>query len=144
MKQRENRMKAVKVLIVDDFPQVREELDTILSLAGDIEVVGEASDGTEAIQQAEALKPDVVLMDLEMPVMDGYEATRKIKKDFPTCWVIALTVHGGGTEREKATAAGFDDFVVKGAPLDRLVQAILKATLVEKFSEEVRNEEDFN
>jgi len=113
-----------RVLIVDDSPQVRRELRTLLPLAGDIEVVGEAADGREAIRLAEALQPEVVLMDLEMPVLDGYEATRQIKAGFPSCRVVALTVHGYETARQKAMQAGVDLFMVKGAALESLVEAI--------------------
>ena len=113
-----------RVLIVDDSPQVRRELRTLLPLAGDIEIVGEAADGWEAIRLAEALQPEVVLMDLEMPVLDGYEATRQIKAGFPSCRVVALTVHGYETARQKAMQAGVDLFMVKGAALESLVEAI--------------------
>jgi DNA-binding NarL/FixJ family response regulator len=113
-----------RVLIADDNPQVRQELRTLLPLAGDIEVVGEAADGREAIRLAKALQPEVVLMDLEMPVLDGYEATREIKTCSPSCKVDALTVHGYETARQKAMQAGADVFLVKGAAVESLVQAI--------------------
>ncbi|MDD3715280.1 MAG: response regulator, partial [Atribacterota bacterium] len=76
-------MKKIKVLIVDDMPQVRQDLRTFLNLTLDIEVVGEAANGIEAIRQTEILKPDVILMDLEMPQLDGYQASRKIKTNDP-------------------------------------------------------------
>ncbi|MEJ2736360.1 MAG: response regulator transcription factor, partial [Anaerolineae bacterium] len=95
-------------------------------LAGDIEIVGEAADGREAIRLAQALQPDVILMDLEMPVLDGYEATRQIKAVFPSCRVVALTVHGYEAARQKAVQAGADVFLVKGASVETLVQAISK------------------
>ena len=113
-----------RLLIVDDSPQVRQELRTLLPLAGDIEIVGEAANGLEAIRQAEVLQPEVILMDLEMPVLDGYEATRQIKTRCPSCRVIALTVHGYEAARQKASQAGVDVFIVKGTPLERLVEAI--------------------
>ena len=113
-----------RVLIVDDSPQVRQELRTLLPLAGDIEIVGEAADGLEAIQMAEALQPQVILMDLEMPVMDGYQAARQLKARYPACRVIALTVHGYEEARQKALQAGVDDFVVKGVSIEILLQAI--------------------
>jgi DNA-binding NarL/FixJ family response regulator len=114
----------VRVLIVDDVLQVRQELRGLLSLAGELEVVGEAANGLEAISQAEALRPDVVVMDLEMPVLDGYEATRRIKAVCPACRVVALTIHAGEAERQKALQAGMADVVVKGAPLEVLLRAI--------------------
>jgi DNA-binding NarL/FixJ family response regulator len=118
-------MTAPRVLIVDDVPQVREELRSLLRLEGNIEIVGEAQNGLEAISQTQALQPDVVLMDLEMPVLDGYEATRRIKALHPECHVVALTLHSYAAAREKALQAGVDIFIEKGAPLDTLVQAII-------------------
>jgi len=116
----------LKVLIVDDVPQVRRELSNILPLVGDIEIVGEAADGCEAISKAEALRPQVILMDLEMPVMDGYEATRQIKARCPACRVIALSVHAYEAAQNRAALAGVDGFIVKGAPVETLVQAIFE------------------
>jgi len=115
---------AQRVLIVDDSPQVRQELRTLLTLAGDIEIVGEAANGLEAIRLAEALQPEVILMDLEMPVMDGYEAARQIKSRWPACRVVALTVHGYEAARQRASQAGVDVFLVKGVSVETLVQAI--------------------
>jgi len=113
-----------RVLIADDNPQVRQELRTLLPLAGDIEIVGEAADGQEALRLAQALQPEVVLMDLEMPVLDGYEATRQIKASSPSCRVVALTVHGYEGARQKARQSGVDAFLVKGGSVETLVQAI--------------------
>ena len=122
---------SIRVLIVDDMAQVRHDLRTVLPLVGQaaglqIEVVGEAGNGQEAIQRATALEPDVVLMDLEMPVMGGYEATRQIKACSPDCRVIALTIHGDETARQRAIQAGVDDFVVKGTPITSLIQTMVK------------------
>jgi len=117
-------MNTIRVLIVDDVPQVRRELRTLLPLVGDIQIVGEAANGLEAIEQAAALQPDVVLMDLEMPIVDGCEATRQIKTGYPVCRVIALTIYNGEAERRRAAQAGVDAFVVKGAPMAALVKAI--------------------
>ena len=113
-----------RVLIVDDSPQVRQELRTLLPLAGDIEVVGEAADGREAIRLVQALRPDVVLMDLEMPVLDGYQATQEIKAMCPACRVVALTVYGDPASRIRAAELGVDAFLVKGVSVESLVQAI--------------------
>jgi DNA-binding NarL/FixJ family response regulator len=122
-------MTSIRVLIVDDMAQVRRDLCTVLPLAGQaagrqLEVVGEAGNGQEAIGQVSTLQPDVVLMDLEMPVMDGYEATRQIKRRWPSCRVVALTVHGYEAAQQQALQAGVDAFIVKGAPVETLVQAI--------------------
>ncbi|MCK6584753.1 MAG: response regulator transcription factor [Anaerolineales bacterium] len=117
-------MTPTRVLIVDDVEQVRRDLSTALSLSGELEIVGEAANGSEAIRMIESLKPDVVLMDLEMPVMDGYEATRKIKSLYPLRRVIALTVHDYESARMKAEQSGVDGFLVKGASVESIVQAI--------------------
>ncbi len=118
-------MTAQRVLIVDDSPEVRRELATLLPLAGDLEVVGEAADGADALRQAEALRPQVILLDLQMPVMDGFEAGRQIKRRWPACRVVALTVHDDAAARQKAAQIGMDAFLVKGAPLQALVEAIV-------------------
>jgi len=118
-------MTAIRLLIVDDMEEVRRDLHTVLTLAGEIEIVGEAANGLEGIQLTESLQPDVVLMDLEMPVMDGYEATRQIKSRF-ACNVIALTIHDYESAREKARQSGVDVFLVKGTPVKTIVQTILK------------------
>jgi len=117
----------IRVLLVDDMAQVRQDLRTVLTLVGGIEVVGEARNGLEAIGQVEALQPEVVLMDLQMPVMDGFEATRRIKTSCRACRVVALTVHAGEAERQQALQAGMVDVVVKGAPLEVLLRAIWAA-----------------
>ena len=119
-------MNARRLLIVDDVSQVRIDLRTLLPLTGDILVVGEAANGLEAVRQADLLRPDVVLMDLEMPVMNGYEAIRQIKAQLPACRVIALTVHGYPDAFDRAFLSGADAFVVKGAPLASLINEILK------------------
>lgn len=113
----------VRVLIVDDVPKVRSELRVLLGLTGGFDVVGEAGDGAEAIAQVERLEPDVVVMDLELLAMDGYAATRAIKSRWPACRVIVLTVHGDESERQQALAAGADEFIVKGAAIELLINA---------------------
>jgi DNA-binding NarL/FixJ family response regulator len=118
-------MAGKRVLIVDDNAKVRQELRTVLALAEEVEVVGEAEDGREAIRQVEALRPDVVVMDLEMPVMDGYEAARRIKAQQPTPRVVILSIHAGAGEEERARAVGADAFVVKGADYQTFLNAIL-------------------
>ena len=120
---------SIRVLIVDDVAQVRQGLATMLKLATKnssprIEVVGEAINGSEAIRQAQALHPDAILMDLEMPVLDGYEATRRIKAAHPAMRVIILSIHAGPDEQGHALMAGADAFIEKSAPLDGLVKAI--------------------
>ncbi len=118
-------MAATRVLIVDDRPQVRQDLRTLLPLLWQVEVVGEAGDGAEAVQVAAALHPDVVLLDLEMPGVDGYEAARQIKSRGLAKRIVVLTVHGYPEAREKAWQAGVDDFVEKGSAPAVLGAAIL-------------------
>ena len=117
-------MTPIRVLIVDDVASVRCDLHTVLSLSGEFEIVGEASTGLEAIRLTESLKPDVVVMDLEMPVLDGYKATRQIKAHFPSCRVVALTIHDYPSVRAEARKSGVDAFLVKGAPVESIIQAI--------------------
>jgi DNA-binding NarL/FixJ family response regulator len=120
-------MRKTRVLIVDDVERVRQDLRTFLTLSGNIEIVGEARDGSEAVRLMEKLSPQVVLMDLEMPVMDGFEAARQIKVLQPSCRVVALTIHAGEAERQQAYDAGMVDVIAKGAPLEVLLQAIRAA-----------------
>ena len=122
-------MNSIRILIVDDLPEVRHGLATILKMAAkkaspSIEVVGEAQDGHEAVRKAQLLHPDVVLMDLEMPELDGWAATQSLKSTNPSIFVVALTIHGNPAARQKADQVGADAFVEKGAPLAELVQAI--------------------
>jgi two-component system, NarL family, response regulator LiaR len=119
-------MTTQRLLIVDDVPQVRKDLRTLLSLAGEIEVIGEADNGFYAIHLAEALQPHVILMDLEMPGLNGFEATQKIKRNRPQCRVIALTVHAYEAARKKAAQAGIDAFIVKGAAVETIIDMIEK------------------
>jgi len=115
----------VRLLIVDDTPQVLRDLRQLLELTGGIEIVGEAGNGLEALRQAGDLSPDAVVMDLEMPGMDGYAATRRIKTLQPAPRVIILSVHAGPEEMERARQAGADAFVVKGERYEALMNAIL-------------------
>jgi len=120
---------SIRVLIVDDMPQVRQGLATVLQLASKaakpkFDIVGEAQNGSEAIQSAQLLHPDVILMDLEMPVLDGFSATQFIKTAQPSISIVVLSIHSDPASRQKAAQAGADAFVEKGAPLDELLQAI--------------------
>ena len=119
-------MADIRVLIADDIAQVRRELRTLLELSGRVQVVGEAADGAEAVRLAALLRADVVLMDLEMPVLDGYSAAARVKAERPHCRVIALSIHEGQLERERAHSAGMECFIPKGAPLQELLDAILQ------------------
>ena len=114
----------IRVLIVDDNPQVRVDLRVLLQLSNEIEVVGEASNGQEAIQQAEQLHPDVVIMDLEMPTLDGLHATQQIKGRLLARRIVILSVHSGRDDIERAMQAGADAFVQKGSSYITLFESI--------------------
>jgi DNA-binding NarL/FixJ family response regulator len=116
---------STKVLLVDDVEQVRWDLRTALSLSDELEIVGEAANGLEAIRLAETLRPAVILMDLEMPLLNGYEATHMIRALCPSCRIVALTVHGYDEARLKANRSGVDAFVIKGAPIQEIIETIL-------------------
>lgn len=118
-------MAPTRLLIVDDAEEARCDLRTALTLTGEIEIIGEAANGAEAIRLTEALRPDVVLMDLEMPLMDGIEATRRIKADKPACRVVILTVHDSEVQRKQAEEAGAGRFMIKGVTIIGLVKAII-------------------
>jgi DNA-binding NarL/FixJ family response regulator len=114
----------IKLLIVDDLEHVRQGLRTILELAGDLKVVGEASNGLEAIQRVNQLSPDVVLMDLSIPHIDGLEATQRIKAQHPETGVVMITIHDSEETRERATKVGVDVFLAKGTDTETLIQTI--------------------
>jgi len=121
---------SLRIVIVDDSPRVRQNLAAVLDLAGRqaglrIEIIGQADDGQAGAELARALSPDVILIDLDMPVLDGYETTRRIKALETAPRVVILSVHAGPEERERARAAGADGFVVKGAPYQTLLNTIL-------------------
>ncbi|MGH3105882.1 MAG: response regulator [Rubrobacteraceae bacterium] len=115
---------AIRVLITDDHGVVRQGLRMFLSLDPDIQVVGEAQDGHEALEMARELKPDVVLMDLLMPVMDGLESTRAIRTELPEVEVIALTSVLEGASVTGAIRAGAIGYLLKDTDAEGLHQAI--------------------
>jgi DNA-binding NarL/FixJ family response regulator len=116
----------IKVLVVDDQRLVRAGLRVILDLQADIEVVGEADDGTEALRQTRLLRPDVVLMDIRMPNMDGLEATRKIVAG-GAARVLVLTTFDADEYVYGALQAGASGFLLKDAPPDQLTAAVRAA-----------------
>ena len=120
-------MTAVRVLLVDDQPLFREALGVLLGARDGIEVVGEAGDGAEALRQVRALAPDVVLMDLRMPVLDGIAATRRLREEHPGVRVLALTTFDGDEEVFAALRAGAVGYLLKDTSGDRLAEAVLTA-----------------
>ncbi len=114
----------IRVLLVDDQAVVRRALRGRFSLEPDLEVVGEASTGSEALSLAQILKPDVVLMDIQMPEMDGIEATAALCRVIPQSAVVILSIYDDAQTRGRAQAAGAVAFVEKRGATDTLLAAI--------------------
>jgi DNA-binding NarL/FixJ family response regulator len=121
----ESENPCIRVLIVDDMPNVRQDLRVLLQLSNEIEVVGEAGDGQEAVRQAELLNPDVVIMDMEMPIFNGLQATAEIKNRKLAKRVVILSVHSEPEDIKCAMQAGADTFIQKGSPYSTLMEAIV-------------------
>jgi DNA-binding NarL/FixJ family response regulator len=113
-----------RLLIADDHALVREGLRTMLSGEDGIEVIAEANDGQQALNICRDLEPDLVLMDVRMPVMDGLEATRKIKQEMPKTSVMMVTMHENPDYLFEAVKAGAAGYVLKDAPGERLLSAV--------------------
>lgn len=126
-------MTPIRVLLVDDQALFRNGLKTLLSLQPDVAVVGEAAQGEAAVAQTRLLKPQVVLMDLRMPVMNGVEATRRIRQMTPQSQVIALTTFDDDENVFDALRAGAVGYLLKDAPLPKLLEAIRLASQGESF-----------
>ncbi len=120
------RSMPIRVLIAEDQRLLRQCFEEVLGLDGDIEVVATASDGTEAVVLAEKHQPDIVLMDLAMPRLDGIRATRLIRERVPRAQVLILSLHDAPTKVDQAIKAGAAGYVLKDVDLDELVR-ILKA-----------------
>jgi DNA-binding NarL/FixJ family response regulator len=112
----------IRVLIADDSTHARDGLRALLAIQPEVEVVGEAANGEEAVRLIAECQPDVVLMDLHMPVLDGIQATRLIKQRWPAITVVVLTMYV--VEQSVALAAGADAFMIKGSAPERLLTAI--------------------
>jgi len=115
---------AIRVLICDDQDMVREGLRAILKSCKDIEVVGLAGDGDEALQMIPSAKPDVVLMDLKMPVMNGIQATHHIRTQYPEVYVLVLTTYDADQWVFDAIRSGAAGYLLKDTPRDGLIAAI--------------------
>lgn len=126
-------MPKTKVLIADDHVIVREGVRMILAKERDIEVVGEAGDGEEALQLVESARPDVVIMDISMPGMSGIEATQKVRERHPKVSVLALTMHEDESYVFQLLRAGAAGYVLKRAAAQDLVQAVRAAARGEAF-----------
>ena len=117
----------MRVLLADDQALFREALATLLGARPEVEVVGEAGDGAQALHRAAELRPDVVLMDLHMPVLDGIAATRRLRAEQPGVRVLALTTFDDDEDVFAALRAGAVGYLLKDVSSDRLVEALLAA-----------------
>lgn len=123
----------IRVLIADDHTIVRSGVRLLLAAETDIEVIGEALDGYEAIALVESLRPDVVLMDITMPKMDGLEATRQIKARFPETNILVLTMHRSDEYFFEMLQAGASGYILKGAKTGELIDAVRVVSRGEVF-----------
>lgn len=126
-------MKRIRILLVDDQSLFREGLRTLLSVQPDLDVVGEAANGEEAVRAAITLRPAVVLMDMRMPVLDGVAAIRRLQVERPDCRVIALTTFDDDEYVFEGLRAGAVGYLLKDAPSEKLCEAIRAAARGESF-----------
>jgi DNA-binding NarL/FixJ family response regulator len=126
----------IRVLLVDDQAVVRHALRARFHLEPDLQVIGEASIGREALTLAQTLSPDVVLMDIEMSEMDGIEATATLRRVVPQCAIVILSIYNDAQTRERAQAAGAVAFVEKRGVTDSLLSAIRLAAVQARKSNE--------
>lgn len=122
-------MSQIRVMIADDHPLLIEGVAAVLGTQPDMELVCEASDGREAVAQFQAMRPDVVLMDVQMPHMDGIEATRQIRKLNPDARVIVLTTYRGDVQALSALAAGAQGYLLKSMMRAELLTAIREVVI---------------
>jgi DNA-binding NarL/FixJ family response regulator len=122
---RSTEPRPLRVLVVDDHLLVRCTTRRQLQDLPGLHVVGEATDGLEAVAMARTLVPDLIIMDICMPSLDGIEATRRIKADFPDIQIIVLSSHEGNPFHQQALEAGANGYVVKGRPSEQLTEAVL-------------------
>jgi DNA-binding NarL/FixJ family response regulator len=127
----------IRVLLVDDHPVMRDGLTRLFARENDINVVGEASDGRSALELAEKLLPDVVLMDVNMSGMDGIEATRIIRRRLPQVKVVALSMMNDDEVVQAMLAAGASAYLGKGGPTAAIVQAV-RSSVCRKAAAECR------
>jgi DNA-binding NarL/FixJ family response regulator len=125
--------KPIRVLLVDDHPVVRKGLSSYLSHFGQVSIIGEASDGQEALRKARELSPDLVLMDIDMPRMNGLTAADTLRKENPKIKVLVLSMHSDTDNVLRILQSGARGFVLKQAPTDDLIRAIESINAGETF-----------
>jgi two-component system response regulator DegU len=126
----------INVLIADDHPLIREGLSKILSLNDDIKIIGEARDGREAVKMTMKTHPDVVLMDINMPHMNGIEAARVIKSELPQTGIIALTIHDDQEYIDEMIESGVSGFLLKDVEPETLVKSVREVSKGKSLFEE--------
>ena len=119
--------KVVRVMLVDDHPAIRRGLSVYLELHDDFSLVGEAMNGVDAIKMIDTIRPDVILMDIHMPGMDGITATRLIRESYPNVKIIALTNYFEEKVIDDILAVGASDFIIKDVSIDVLTAKIREA-----------------
>lgn len=123
----------VSIILVDDHPVVREGIRSYISRSAHLDVVGEAANGTEAIQLAKRLKPQIILMDINMPGMNGLDATALLRDQVPASKILILTVHDSREYVQEIARAGAHGYVLKDAPPGQLLEAIERLANGRKF-----------
>ncbi len=147
-------MNTIRVLLADDHALFRGGVASLLAADSGFEVVGEAADGAQAVEMTRQLMPDVILMDISMPVMDGLEATRRIKAEFPYVRIVILTVSDGDRSLFEAVKSGAQGYVLKSIHPDTLcgtlrsvmrgeaqISGVMAARLLEEFARQSRRPE---